>query len=365
VAAPEAHPHPSLVSTGQQDGGGAASVDVPAPVFGAAGAPDGAPTDDVAGPASAPHAGPSLTVSAVAHRLGVAPATLRTWARRYALGPSSHATGAHRRYTPEDVARLEAVRRLTLEGVPPAEAARVALATPFSPSASACPLPDREGSLRRGGGPGGRVLALPGADAVVRGLGRAAMGLDSRTVTRTLRAEIEANGVLHTWEHVLRPVLVAVGERWATTGEGVEVEHLLSDCVATVLREVAERAGEVPGRRPVLLSCAPAENHTLPLHAVSAALGERGIAARTLGPSMPGLAIEAAVRRTGPALLFVWSQLPGTADPTVLEALPVTRPPTSLVVGGPGWRADRLPHRVTVATSLPQAVELAARAVGA
>ncbi|HWH29382.1 MAG TPA: MerR family transcriptional regulator, partial [Mycobacteriales bacterium] len=62
----------------------------------------------------------------MAHRLGVAPATLRTWARRYDLGPSEHAAGAHRRYTAADVARLEAMRRLTLEGVPPAEAARVA-----------------------------------------------------------------------------------------------------------------------------------------------------------------------------------------------------------------------------------------------
>jgi DNA-binding transcriptional MerR regulator len=308
---------------------------------------------------------PSLTVSAVARRLGSRHATLRTWARRYGLGPSEHAAGAHRRYTVEDVGRLEAMRRLTLEGVPPGEAARVALATPFVPSSGSGPLPDQEGSMRGRGGPGGRVLALPGADGVVRGLGRAAMALDARAVTRALRVEVEQHGVLHTWEHVLRPVLVAVGERWATTGQGVEVEHLLSDCIAAVLRETADRADEVPGRRPVLLTCAPEENHSLPLHALAAALGERGIAARSLGPSMPAAAIEAAVRRTGPAALFVWSQLPGTADPTVLEGLPVTRPPTSVVVGGPGWRADRLPRRVTVATGLPQAVDLVERAVGA
>jgi methanogenic corrinoid protein MtbC1 len=191
------------------------------------------------------------------------------------------------------------------------------------------------------------------------------MALDARAVARTVRAEIEVHGVLHTWEHVLRPVLVAVGERWASTGEGVEVEHLLSDCVAAVLREVADRVEEPAGRRPVLLSCAPDESHSLPLHALAAALGERGIASRNLGPAMPAAALEAAVRRTGPALLFVWSQLPSTADPAVLAALPVTRPPTSVVVGGPGWRADRLPHRITVATGLPEAVELVERAVGA
>jgi hypothetical protein len=36
---------------------------------------------------------PALSVGAVARRLGVAPATLRTWARRYGVGPSGHTTG--------------------------------------------------------------------------------------------------------------------------------------------------------------------------------------------------------------------------------------------------------------------------------
>ena len=315
-----------------------------------------------------PPQGARLAVSAVAHRLGVAPATLRTWARRYGLGPSEHTAGAHRRYTSADLARLQTMRRLTLEGVPPGEAARVALAQPLVDSGPTddAPLPDREGRLgSRRGGPGGRVLALPGAEGVVRGLGRAAMALDAHAVTALVREEVERSGVLHTWDHVLRPVLVAVGARWAATGEGVEVEHLLSDCTAVVLRDLASAAPELPGRRPVLLSCAPDEHHALPLHALAAGLAEQGIGVRTLGPAMPGSALHAAVRRTGPAALFVWSQLPGTADPRVLEALPVTRPPTAVVVGGPGWVPDRLPRRVTVAVDLRHAIDLVDRALGA
>ena len=88
-----------------------------------------------------------LTVAAVARRLGVAPSTLRTWDRRYDLGPSAHTAGSHRRYGPHDLARLVVMRRLTLDGVPPAEAARIALATPLDgPAAGGAPL-------------------LPGADA--------------------------------------------------------------------------------------------------------------------------------------------------------------------------------------------------------
>jgi DNA-binding transcriptional MerR regulator len=295
-------------------------------------------------------------VAAVARRLGIAPATLRTWARRYDLGPSEHAAGSHRRYTEADVARLDAMRRLTLEGVSPAEAAQVVRGLPLTGE-----QPSRRPEAFRAGG--GNVLPLPGADAVVRGLGRAAMALDARTVTTQLRRCVQEHGVLRTWDDVLRPVLVAVGARWAATGEGVEVEHLLADCVTTVLREVSGRAQEPPGARPVLLAGAPDDQHALPLHALAAALAERGVASRTLGPAMPSVALQASVQRTGPAVLFVWAQLPRSADPRVLADLPVTRPPTAVLVGGPGWDPARLPARATLAGDLPEAVALTERAL--
>src|SRR5213079_2320845 len=56
---------------------------------------------------------PMLTVAAVARRLGVAPSTLRTWDRRYDLGPSGHTAGSHRRYSPEDLDRLVVMRPRT------------------------------------------------------------------------------------------------------------------------------------------------------------------------------------------------------------------------------------------------------------
>jgi MerR family transcriptional regulator, light-induced transcriptional regulator len=170
--------------------------------------------------------------------------------------------------------------------------------------------------------------------------------------------------VLTTWESVLQPVLVAVGDRWAATGEGVEVEHLLSDCAVVALREVAEEAHEPLGGRPVLLASAPDELHSLPLHVLSAGLAERGIATRTLGPALPADALQAAVRRTGPALLFLWSQLPSTADPALLAGLPVMRPPTAVVVGGPGWEQAALPGHVNLAYDLAHALDLVEQALG-
>jgi MerR family transcriptional regulator, light-induced transcriptional regulator len=259
------------------------------------------------------------------------------------------------------------MRRLTLEGVPPAEAARVALVADPPVTARTGALPDRLGRLHVGPrrGSGGRVLPLPGAEDVARGLARGAMALDARTVTAMVREQLAAQGVVGTWETVLRPVLVAVGDRWAATGEGVEVEHLLSGCATVALREIAEVAHEPLGGRPVLLAGAPDEQHSLPLHALAAGLAERGVATRMLGPSLPADALQAAMRRTGASLLFLWSQLPATADPVTLARLPVMKPPTAVVVGGPGWERRSLPAHVNVAYDLSHALDLVEQALGA
>src|SRR5690349_5828309 len=127
---------------------------------------------------SSSSAGPSVTVAGVARRLGVAPATLRTWDRRYGLGPTEHAAGSHRRYTPEDVGRLEVMRRLVLDGVAPADAAKAALET--SPAEMPVRSPSHPSELvedsASGRGGGGQVLPVGAGSAAARGLARAAMG---------------------------------------------------------------------------------------------------------------------------------------------------------------------------------------------
>jgi len=316
-----------------------------------------------------------LTVAAVARRLGVAPATLRTWDRRYGLGPTLHSAGAHRRYSRSDIARLEAMRRLVLDGVPPADAARLVVeSVPAPRDGEDSPPPGPTGRLgeldppaepRGAGGPGGRVLALPGGAADVRGLARAAMALDSRSLRSALDRALTEHGVIATWTELMIPVLVAVGERWAATGEGIEVEHLLAETAAAALRAVGTDTPEPRNGRPVLLACAPDESHSLPLAALAAALAERGIGVRLLGGGLPATALAAAVRRTGPAVLLVWAQLPRYADVRVLESLPVLRPPVAVLAGGAGWRGRRLPARVSYVADLTAAVGLVARAVGA
>ena len=314
--------------------------------------------------------GPRLTVSAVARRLGIAPPTLRTWDRRYGVGPTEHISGAHRRYSPADLARLEVMRRLVMSGVPAGEAARVAK-LPLTEGADRAAggqdqppvFPDRTGRLAaREPSPAKHLL---GAEETVRGLIRAAGALDGDAVSTTASQQLARHGVLAAWESVLLPVQVAVGSRWAATGEGVEVEHLFSDCVSGALRQHALRYAPAQPARPVLLACAPGDLHVLPLHALAAGLAEQGTATRVLGAAVPADALRAAVQRTGPAALFLWSQTSATNDPGTIAQLPVTRPPTAVIAGGPGWDPEELPGRVTVAADFPAAVALVGQAVEA
>ena len=302
-----------------------------------------------------------MTAGAVARRLGVAVTTLRTWDRRYGLGPSDHAPGQHRRYTKEDVARLELMRWFTFQGAPPADAAKAALA------ANPGDLPP--GSAARQGG--GRVIPVGrSANGAARGLARAASGLDGDSCGAIVHKSLAEHGVVFTWDQVLVPVLVGVGHRWEGDRRWVAVEHLLSWHISGELRAVpyggpakpiprgsARDGGAVP-RPAVLLATVDEEQHTLPLEALAAALREQRANCRILGARVPPRALLDAVARTGPALVVLWSQTEATAELSVLQEL-TKSPSPRVAAAGPGWNSMRLPGSVIRPVTLAAAIELA------
>ncbi|MER7952479.1 MerR family transcriptional regulator [Streptomyces sp. NPDC096079] len=279
-----------------------------------------------------------VSTGAVARRLGVSPTTVRSWEQRYGIGPAVRASGRHRRWMPGDIALLEEMCRLTATGVPPAEAARVVLG-------------QQPGDPRGGGAPPG---AGPAADdgpplgdvrRECRGLARAAVRLDAAAMEALLGQVIADHGVVAAWEEVMVPTLHAVGRTWESSDDRyVEVEHLLSWHVSTALRRAAMAgAGAVEGP-PVLLACVPAEAHTLPLEALAAVLAERGLPFRMFGGAVPAEALDAAVRRSGPAVVVLWSQARSTASHALARHVAGTsfglrgaRTTPLVLLAGPGW----------------------------
>ncbi|MFI9122842.1 MerR family transcriptional regulator [Streptomyces bikiniensis] len=310
-----------------------------------------------------------LTTGAVARRLGVSPTTLRSWDRRYGIGPAAREDGRHRRWAPEDVAMLEEMCRLTASGAPPAEAARIARTgraegpgavpgtAPRTRDRPPGPVGEREGPADGGPGPArqpgsGNGLPLGDVRLECRGLARAAVRLDGPALDVLLRDAVADHGLVTAWEEVMAPTLHAAGRKWESSGDRyVEVEHLLSWHVSTALRQVVPAGhrsmAPVP---PVLLACVPGEQHTLPLEALAAGLSERGLPTRMFGAAVPAEALDAAVRRMGPAAVVLWSQARSTANHALARHVAGssfgvkgarTRP--LMLLAGPGW-AGRTPE---------------------
>ncbi len=300
-----------------------------------------------------------LPTGEVARRLGVSPVTLRSWERRYGIGPAQRDEGRHRRWSATDVARLETMCELTARGLPPAEAARLAVhpgpgrltallrSEPTSGAAEAPPRPLEEEATRRR----------------VRGLIRAADRLDAPTLQELLADTLDLWGVEAAWDEVIGPMLRAAGRRWATVGEPyIEVEHFLSWHVAA---ELHRRACPVPRRGPVtLLAAVPGEDHTLPLDALAATLTGRGTAFRMLGSSVPPPALAQALQRLGPAAVVLWSQTRTTAAPNLaahLLNIPFgvagARHRPLLLLAGPGWRGVKVPDQAVLPPSLRAAAD--------
>lgn len=318
---------------------------------------------DPADPASPEHPLPALSVAGAARGLGVATATLRSWERRYGLAPSLHTSGGHRRYGPQDLARLAIMHRLVRQGVPPAEAARVAIREEVDANgASAAPaaaVPEAGDTEHPPAPGGGRVLAMPRRPPSARGLARAAMALDAVSCRATVSTSLADRGTVTTWDELIRPVLAAIGDRWAATGEGVEVEHSFSVVVAAALASHAARLGQARNVTPALLASVPEDLHDLPLLALNAALSDVGIRGHVIGARTPEPALAEAATRLGPPVVFLWAQMPTASVPRI----PPMRPAPVLVLGGPGWRGTAAGSGIRTA-DLPDAVAAVRAAMG-
>ena len=286
-----------------------------------------------------------LTVAAVARRIGVAPATLRTWDRRYGLGPSAHESGEHRRYCPADLARLTLMRRLITSGVSPCDAAAQARS--------------HKGTIN---------LETIVTDYVVReelvtALHKAAKGLDKKFIEAALRKDLAQYGVEQSWSEVIVPLLLIVGNEWEASGDGIEVEHLLTEVLKGILREHVEDIRKPVNAHPVLLASVGEELHSLALHALAAALAERKIETYFLGARTPLEALSAMITRSAPPAVFLWAQLSKNADPKFFNDIPAIRPMPRMVLGGPGWSHVDCKD-VSVVHDISDAVAEIERAVG-
>ncbi|GAA5125079.1 MerR family transcriptional regulator [Haloechinothrix salitolerans] len=312
---------------------------------------------------------PTLPVAAVARRLGVAPATLRTWDRRYGLGPSRHTNGKHRRYSPRDIARLEVMQRALLSGASTAEAARYALdsdagvantePTSFDdPSLElAGAVPTQQTGRHEPSYAGYHVRDDVGHTRLARRLSAATIALDVRMVQQVLAEAIGTHGALLAWEHVVRPVLSALRAGWRGGRSSKEARYLLTELALGAFTRAAPFVERPRNHHPVLLACPSPERAGLPVHVLAAALASKRVDTLVYSVSLPVDVLVATVRRTIPAAVVLWAQRQGSIDPVLFTRLTGGKQRSRLFACGPGWDGARLPATVELLGGLPAAVE--------
>ncbi|TQM32452.1 MerR family transcriptional regulator [Nocardia bhagyanarayanae] len=277
-------------------------------------------------PADLPPDVHGYSVRAVADRLGIPTATLRSWNRRYDIGPSRE-PGKHRRYGESDIAALRRMLALIRAGASPAGAAAVV-------------------TERR------RTTATRGD---WESLLTAAFALDAEALPALLDEHLIAYGVVDTWNMLCRPAFAAIVARQLAGEACVDVEHLLSWSTTAILHSYVPPTTPTKAQAAVL-ACTGGETHVLPLEILRAALAERGLRAWMLGADVPTAALADALARTDRRPdAVLWSQHESTALMSAVRACAAAG--ARVFVGGPGWDSVVLPAHATPVTTLADAVD--------
>lgn len=280
-------------------------------------------------------------VAAAAERVGVSVSTLRSWEARYGLAPHGRTRGGHRRYTAADIARLQRLYQLVRQGVPTGAAALTV-------------------QTRR---PEQKFRVATGSDIpAIERLRAATDTLHLASVERLARRLLSAQGTVVAWSQTLTPLLEQLGNSWAANGTGVECEHLATEAIqaALISHTRRQRASGTGSSGNVLLAAAPEEAHTLPLHALAAALAEHGIPSSVFG-ALPAEALRSAAEHSRPSAVVVFARSRQTADVRTLRRVIDTAP--LICAGGPGW-SQRVPVRAAVVRDLASALDLLRVTVG-
>jgi methanogenic corrinoid protein MtbC1 len=268
-----------------------------------------------------------LRIGELSRRVGVSPAVLRAWERRYGLLQPRRTQGGQRLYSAADETRVRRMLAQRARGFSAGAAARLALA----PMGGDHPPAARTNGSRNGG-----------LDRITGDLTAAVEGFDDPGACTAIDSLLAGFALDTVLRDAVLPMLADLGTRWEHGEIGVAQEHFGSALVAGRLRGLARGWGRGDGPRAIL-ACAPGERHELGLLSFGLALREYGWRLCYLGADTPVDAIGDAADRLDPVLIVVSAVQPAPlrAAATGLARLADRRP---LALGGAGANAA-IAHR--------------------
>jgi hypothetical protein len=189
----------------------------------------------------------------------------------------------------------------------------------------------------------------------VNDLIRAAIRLDLDAVVGMVSAWIADHGLIVAWELLIRPAWTDLSHPH-DGADAFMAERLFSQSVSHVLA-CARRRDRLPIK--VVAACAEQEDCVLPLDVLAVAFAEAGIGVCVLGAQVPREALADAAGQLGPAVVVIWSQNCGTAEPSQVAALLTAYPACVVIPAGPGWSPAALPALAAPLTSVAATLTVA------
>ena len=292
------------------------------------------------------------TIKEAATRSGVTVPLLRAWERRYGVVAPTRTASGYRLYDEADLSRLRAMRRLVDDG--------------WSASNAAAAVLDGRASLDPRRPP---VDAEPASGATdhMGAFVDAAARLDPVEIERVLDQMLAEGSFETVADRYLMPVLVALGEAWASGRIDVAAEHLASQAMQRRLSAAFQAAGtNADADRGVLVGLPPGARHELGAQAFAVAARRAGMSIFYLGPDLPVADWVATARRTRARAAVIGAPTPADAESAarVMRSLGDDDPNLVIAIGGrsaaetvaglDGWsgrRAIALPDGLRAAVS--------------
>jgi DNA-binding transcriptional MerR regulator/methylmalonyl-CoA mutase cobalamin-binding subunit len=221
-----------------------------------------------------------LRINAVSELLGLPPATLRAWERRYGVPSPVRTASAYRLYGEADVAALRRMRDLVAEGVAPAQAALQALA-----DEAASPPP---------------VVSHDPFATMRSRIVEAVVAMQPDDLALEIARALTAGSAITVFDNVIAPVLAQVGELWHAGEITIAHEHLASQIIGTTLADLVRLVQPTDAPRRVALACFADEDHQLALYGVALRFAAWGFRSVVLGARTPPSALGRAVETLAP-----------------------------------------------------------------
>ena len=255
-----------------------------------------------------------LSIGDICSETGLSADVVRVWERRYGFPVPIRLPSGHRRYRQEDLHRLRLMAEAVVQGHRPSLVAKAG-----------------EAALRR--------LLVPTRVPQVETLFEAVKAMDTDGMRRQLREALDQLGLKPFLQQVVSLLLDRVGMAWADGSIGIQHEHLVTEVLEDLLRELRLEFRSTPSRGCVLLCTLPGERHRLGMLMAALAYAAQGTRTELLGVDLPVASIAQAARALQVDRVAVSLSIQSSGETTrkllldLLERLPSG---CRLLIGGQG-----------------------------